>query len=576
MSALSHVEAVPHVMTIAATLGEVPADLKTIAAWGCYGSSVITGVTAQNTQGVQGVHEIPTDFVMQQLESVWSDAMPRAVKLGMLTSKPTIEMLSGYLSGQMPQHQGGPFLVLDPVMISTSGHHLVPPEAVAAIRDELLPHVDWVTPNIPEALALARRESEVSSLEDMLTLAAELSESFEVQTTLLKGGHFSAKREEVLELQARKSITLPLSQGSSRTLEIAVEWEEWDDEGEGAEVLATYCASIDAPRSPDLVVDMLVRRKGDTIQLFVGRKIDTSSTHGTGCTLSSALACALAQTPAPIGSDSMERDTAVARKAINYVRSAISGAYPLGKGHGPLNHAVLTAPRPLPSPTPANPHPFMTHLIQSDLGLWKSYVKHPFVVQLGQGTLPRECFEHYIKQDYHYLRHYARAHALGAYKSSTFEDIEAFTDIAKHIARESTMHVGFCESFGIGLPEISATPEAAACAAYARYILDVGGQGDILDLYMAVASCLIGYGEVGLWLRKEVDAGRAKLEGNPYKRWIEDYSGPDFIGAVNRGIERRVAADPPSPERLARLTAIWQECVRLERDFWDMGLKRLW
>jgi hydroxymethylpyrimidine/phosphomethylpyrimidine kinase len=275
--------------------------------------------------------------------------MPRAVKLGMLTSKPTIEMLSGYLSGQMPQHQGGPFLVLDPVMISTSGHHLVPPEAVAAIRDELLPHVDWVTPNIPEALALARRESEVSSLEDMLTLAAELSESFEVQTTLLKGGHFSAKREEVLELQARKSITLPLSQGSSRTLEIAVEWEEWDDEGEGAEVLATYCASIDAPRSPDLVVDMLVRRKGDTIQLFVGRKIDTSSTHGTGCTLSSALACALAQTPAPIGSDSMERDTAVARKAINYVRSAISGAYPLGKGHGPLNHAVLTAPRPLPS-----------------------------------------------------------------------------------------------------------------------------------------------------------------------------------------------------------------------------------
>lgn len=353
--------------------------------------------------------------------------MPKAVKLGMLTSKPTIEMLSGYLSGQMPQRHGGPFLVLDPVMISTSGHHLVPPEAVAAIRDELLPHVDWVTPNIPEALALAKKTTEIASLEDMLFLAAELSESFEVQTTLLKGGHFSAKREEVLELQARKSITLPLSQGEgpSRTLKIAVEWEEWDDEGEGAEVLATYCTSIDAPRSPDLVVDMLVRRKGQTIQLFVGRKIDTSSTHGTGCTLSSALACALTQTPALVGSDSMERDTAVARKAISYVRSAISGAYPLGKGHGPLNHAVLTAPRPLPSyvtsrakscasvhahahlsrPTSANPHPFLTHLIQSDLALWKSYVKHPFVVQLGQGTLPRESFEHYIKQDYHYLRH---------------------------------------------------------------------------------------------------------------------------------------------------------------------------
>lgn len=80
------------------------------------------------------------------------------------------------------------------------------------------------------------------------------------------------------------------------------------------------------------------------------------------------------------------------------------------------------------------------------------------------------------------------------------------------------------------------TPEASACAAYARYILDMGTQGDVLDLYMAVASCLVGYGEVGLWLQKRVETGEAKMDGNPYARWMSDYAGADFQAAVNRGI----------------------------------------
>lgn len=80
------------------------------------------------------------------------------------------------------------------------------------------------------------------------------------------------------------------------------------------------------------------------------------------------------------------------------------------------------------------------------------------------------------------------------------------------------------------------TPESAPCSAYARYVIDIGTQGDILDLYMAVASCLIGYGEIGLWLKRSVGKGEAILDGNPYKSWIETYSGDDFLGAVNRGI----------------------------------------
>lgn len=84
--------------------------------------------------------------------------------------------------------------------------------------------------------------------------------------------------------------------------------------------------------------------------------------------------------------------------------------------------------------------------------------------------------------------------------------------------------------------QLLSEPESSACSSYARYILDVGVQGDILELYVAIASCLIGYGEVGLWLQKQVEGGKAKMEGNLYKRWMEDYAGEDFLGAVNRGI----------------------------------------
>jgi hydroxymethylpyrimidine/phosphomethylpyrimidine kinase len=94
----------------------------------------------------------------------------------------------------------------------------------------------------------------------------------------------------------------------------------------------------------------------------------------------------------------------------------------------------------------------------------------------------------------------------------------------------------YCEEYGIDLEALIAEPEAAPCSAYARYILDVGNSGDVMDLYMAVASCLIGYGEVGLWIKKQVDTGAMRLEGNPYRRWIETYCGEDFLKAINTGI----------------------------------------
>lgn len=110
-------------------------------------------------------------------------------------------------------------------------------------------------------------------------------------------------------------------------------------------------------------------------------------------------------------------------------------------------------------------------------------------------------------------------------------------------------------------------------------MLDVGNQGTVLDVMVAVLSCLVGYGEVGLFLAERVAEGKAVLEGNPYKKWMQDYCGEDFLGAVRRGIaavEDAIARDPPNKERLAHLTNVWSECVRLERDFWSMGLNISW
>ena len=150
----------------------------------------------------------------------------------------------------------------------------------------------------------------------------------------------------------------------------------------------------------------------------------------------------------------------------------------------------------------------------------------------------------------------ARAHAQGAYKSTSFAEIQAFSEICLHIAKESEMHVEvslgrailallyscpvlqFCKSFGVSLEDLQNAKESPANSAYSQYILDIGVQGDVTELLVAVFSCLLGYGEVGLYLKRKLEDGSGEviLEGNRYKRWIQDYSGAEFQGAVNRGI----------------------------------------
>jgi hydroxymethylpyrimidine/phosphomethylpyrimidine kinase len=242
----------------------IQADLKTFAAFGVYGASVITALTAQNTHGVTGVHEVPADFVAAQIDAVFGDLDVGAVKIGMVAQLATIDAIVAGLARWSP----GP-VVLDPVMVATSGDRLLAADAVDALRTQLIPRAALITPNLPEAAALL--DEPMASSEAAIESQGQRLLAMGCGAVLIKGGH-----------------------------------------GQGAQS-----------------IDYLISGNG-TVALAAPR-IATNNTHGTGCSLSSAIAAGLAK------GDAME--TAV-RNAKTWISAAIVAADRLGVGHGngPIHH----------------------------------------------------------------------------------------------------------------------------------------------------------------------------------------------------------------------------------------------
>jgi hydroxymethylpyrimidine/phosphomethylpyrimidine kinase len=242
----------------------IQADLKTFAALGVYGASVITALTAQNTSGVSAIHQVPADFVTAQIDAVFSDLDVAAVKIGMVAQVATLEAIVAGLMRWSPKH-----VVLDPVMVATSGDRLLAGDAIAALRATLIPRACLITPNLPEAAALL--DEPVASSETAIEAQGQRLLSLGCPAVLIKGGH-----------------------------------------GQGTES-----------------IDYLVSASG-TIALSAPR-VATKNTHGTGCSLSSAIAAGLAK------GENLE--TAV-RGAKAWVSAAIAAADRLGvgHGHGPIHH----------------------------------------------------------------------------------------------------------------------------------------------------------------------------------------------------------------------------------------------
>ncbi|KAM5375093.1 hypothetical protein ACJA88_007758 [Fusarium oxysporum] len=476
------------------------ADQKVIAAHGCYAMTATTALTAQNTQGVKGIHVIPTDFVSQQIDACVEDVGVDVVKTGMLASTETIEMVAK----TMVKHSI-PSLVVDPVMVSTSGATLLPNEAIQHLCKHLLPHTTVLTPNIPEAILILSQNGqevpEVRSVQDLETVAQRI-QALGPKWVLVKGGHRPMKEDlTVAETEEERSVVIDVLVGG---------------DGEVVRVKSPYQAS--------------------------------SSTHGTGCSLASAIASNLAK--------GLDTPTAV-RSACRYIEAAIRTAPGLGKGHGPLNHFHSTYSLPFA------PGYFIEWLLERPdvRDVWKEFVYHPFVMAMGDGTLPLESFKGYIIQDYLYLIHFSRANALAAYKAQNIEDISRATEIVQHIMHELKLHTSYCESFGVSIEQIP-------CTAYTRYVLDVGQNGDWVGLQMALAPCLLGYGAAAKMLH---DHEKTVREGNTYWAWIKNYNEEDYTDAVKLGstlLEKHIQLQ--SPSRIEELVQIFIHALKMEIGFWEM------
>jgi hydroxymethylpyrimidine/phosphomethylpyrimidine kinase len=242
----------------------IQADLKTFSALGVYGASVIAALTAQNTKGVTGIHNVPPEFVTAQIDAVFSDLAVNAVKIGMLSNPQTIAAVAAGLEKYRQDK-----VVLDPVMVAASGDKLLVPEAIDTLRRLLVPEAMLITPNLPEAAALL--EGPLAQTETEMREQGEKLLAMGARAVLIKGGH-----------------------------------------AHGAE-------SVDFLIAPNAMVRLASER------------IATQNTHGTGCTLSSAIAAGLAK--------GLDLDDAV-RQAKAYVTAAIaaSDTLTIGHGHGPVHH----------------------------------------------------------------------------------------------------------------------------------------------------------------------------------------------------------------------------------------------
>lgn len=202
---------------------------------------------------------------------------------------------------------------------------------------------------------------------------------------------------------------------------------------------------------------------------------------------------------------------------------------------------------------------------------WQSYVGHNFVRQMGAGTLPQEAFRTYLVQDYLFLIQFARAYALATYKSRALADMKAAQGGLSAILNEMELHVRLCGRWGLSPDDIEAAPEHQATVAYTRFVLDCGAAGDLLDLHVALAPCVIGYAEIG---RNLAPNGIDALGDHPYREWIAEYAGESYQGVAANARRHLddLAARAMTERRFNELAALFGKASRLEADFWQMGL----
>ena len=211
----------------------------------------------------------------------------------------------------------------------------------------------------------------------------------------------------------------------------------------------------------------------------------------------------------------------------------------------------------------------LNQLIKNTQPYWQQYVEHDFVKQLACGTLPPECFRHYLKQDYLYLFHYSRAFALAIFKAKNFSQMEIPRKSLESICQEIQLHLDYCRQWGISEAEIFATQESAACVAYTRYLLDCGATGGLAEIYAAITPCAVGYAQIARYITENYP----RLANNPYQMWIDTYASEAFQQEAEEtsNFLTALCADFTLTQQ-NHIQHIFTTATRMEIAFWQMGL----
>lgn len=545
---------VPRVLSIAGTDPSggagIQADLKSIAASGGYGMCVTTSLVAQNTCGVREVFTPPLEFLTAQLAAVFDDVTVDAVKIGMLGDADTIRTVRTWLS----EHPV-PVVVLDPVMIASSGDRLLQAEAEQALRD-LVPLVNVITPNIPELAVLCEKEP-AQTFDEAHEQAANLAAATGT-TVIVKGGHLCGQ-----------------------------------DAGNTAVFPDGTCAHVRTPR------------------------LDSRNTHGTGCSLSSSLATRLGvellQHTEAAESSAGEKNTLTSddthralQWSTRWLHESIAAGAGLqvgsGEGHGPVDHAARarrleaaasaypwhhllattdskgnaldgTSPeRLLPvSPVSAGEAvvkpagPWTAALWAAGGETWRQILDLPFVRALGDGTLDEDLFSFYLDQDALYLRDYSRALATLSARADTAEaQVHWAAGAHEAIAAESQLHEGWLANRArLGGP-------SPITMGYTNFLRASAAGEDYVVGAAAILPCYWLYEEVGAVLSSQNHAD------HPYAEWLSLYGGEEFAAEVERSlaeVERAFEAASPA-QRVRAARAYLSACV-YEREFFDQAHRAL-
>ena len=544
---------VPRVLSIAGTDPSggagIQADLKSIAASGGYGMCVTTSLVAQNTCGVREVFTPPLEFLTAQLAAVFDDVTVDAVKIGMLGDADTIRTVRTWLS----EHPV-PVVVLDPVMIASSGDRLLQAEAEQALRD-LVPLVNVITPNIPELAVLCEKEP-AQTFDEAHEQAANLAAATGT-TVIVKGGHLCGQ-----------------------------------DAGNTAVFPDGTCAHVRTPR------------------------LDSRNTHRTGCSLSSSLATRLGVEllqHAEVAEHTAEQSVLTSEDthralqwSTRWLHESIAAGAGLqvgsGEGHGPVDHAARarrleaaasaypwhhllattdsegntldgTSPeRLLPvSPVPAGEAvvkpagPWTAALWAAGGETWHQILDLPFVRALGDGTLDEDLFAFYLDQDALYLRDYSRALATLSARADTAEaQVHWAAGAHEAIAAESQLHEGWLANRArLGGP-------SPITMGYTNFLRASAAGDDYVVGAAAILPCYWLYEEVGAVLSSQNHAD------HPYAEWLSMYGGEEFAAEVARSLaEVERAFETASPAQRVRAARAYLSACVYEREFFDQAHRAL-